>query len=119
VSQDASDQPATKRMRLRYAGTCRLCESQLSAGAVAIYERSTKTVRCDECIPESASTRETITSQVVGPQEKRGAPLLAESPSQPLMQVDSGQAGASARREHERRRDKAETRIRSEHPHLG
>ena len=106
-------------MRLRYAGTCRLCESRLNAGAVAIYERSTKTVRCYECAPEPAGIRETITEQSVGQQQELGEPLLGESPTQPLMEVDSGQAGASARREHERRRDRAENRIRSEHPHLG
>ena len=71
---DGSQQPATKRMRLRYAGACRLCESQLSAGAVAIYERSTKTVRCDECIPESAGTRETITEQVAGQEQELESP---------------------------------------------
>ena len=35
-----------KRMRLRYAGTCRVCGVQLPARAEAIYERATKTVRC-------------------------------------------------------------------------
>ena len=35
------------------------------------------------------------------------------------MEVDAGHAGASARREHERRRDKRHARIRSEHPYLG
>ena len=43
-----------KRMRLRYAGGCRVCGVQLPAGAVAIYERTTKTVRC---ISHDASTR--------------------------------------------------------------
>lgn len=35
-----------KRMRLRYAGTCRVCGSELPAKSEAIYERSTRTVRC-------------------------------------------------------------------------
>lgn len=36
-------------MRLRYAGTCRLCGWALDAGTDAVYERETKTVRCVEC----------------------------------------------------------------------
>lgn len=43
--------PDDKRMRLRYAGTCRLCGQAVAAGAEAIYERGTKTVRCLDCVP--------------------------------------------------------------------
>jgi hypothetical protein len=39
-------EPDDKRMRLRYAGTCRVCGSELPAKADAIYERATRTVRC-------------------------------------------------------------------------
>ena len=35
-----------KRMRLRYAGVCRICGTELPARAEAVYERTTKTVRC-------------------------------------------------------------------------
>ena len=35
-----------KRMRLRYAGACRVCWVELPAKVEAIYERTTKTVRC-------------------------------------------------------------------------
>ena len=38
-----------RRMRLRYAGSCRLCGEALPAGREAVYERETKTVRCVEC----------------------------------------------------------------------
>jgi hypothetical protein len=43
-----------KRMRLRYAGTCRVCGRDLPARTEALYERSTKTVRCleHEQVPE-------------------------------------------------------------------
>lgn len=80
--------PDDKRMRLRYAGTCRLCERDLPAGADAVYERASKTVRCVEC-----EARETFD--------------------------DPGVAGASARREYERRRDRREQRIRTDHPKIG
>lgn len=80
--------PTDKRMRLRYAGACRLCGTPLPAGTDAIYESESKTVRCVVC---------TVT------------------PVEP----DTGVAGASARREHERRKNAREQRIRSKHPKLG
>lgn len=43
--------PPEKRMRLRYAGQCRLCGRSLEAREWAIYEKATKTVRCVECEP--------------------------------------------------------------------
>lgn len=85
---------ADKRMRLRYAGACRLCGTPLGAGADAVYERGTKTVRCVEC-PEA-----------------EGGPEIDVSPV-------SGTAGGSARREYERRRERRRERIRAAHPKLG
>ena len=86
-----------KRMRLRYAGTCRVCEVDLPAGTPAVYDRTTRTVRCPD-------------HDVAVPSDQ-GAPG-------PVV-VDAGVPGASARREFERRRAKREQRIRSEHPRLG
>lgn len=80
--------PDDKRMRLRYAGTCRLCGRLLAAGADAVYERASKTVRCLEC-------------------------------EAPMAEPESGEAGSSARREFERRRDAREQRIRTAHPKIG
>src|SRR4051794_34727905 len=75
-------------MRLRYAGTCRLCATTLPAGTDAIHERESKTVRCVTCT---------------------AAPL----------EPDTGVAGASARREHQRRKAAPEKRIRTKYPRLG
>lgn len=74
-------------MNLRYAGACRRCGTMLAAGDDAVYERTTKAVRCVTC---------TDTSNAI-----------------------AGTAGASARREHDRRRESRERRIRAEHPKLG
>jgi hypothetical protein len=82
--------PDDKRMRLRYAGTCRLCGRALTAGADAIYERVSKTVRCVDCATETTDP-----------------------------DPEPGVAGASARREYERRKDGREQRIRTSHPKLG
>ncbi len=89
--------PDEKRMRLRYGGTCRVCRVELPAKADAIYERTSKTVRC---ITHDASTGE------------------ADSPVD-VEAVDSGSPGASARREFERRKAKREARTRAKHPKLG
>lgn len=97
-----------KVMRLRYAGTCCLCGVGLDAGTRASYDRSAKTVACLTCPGGSVVTVETddaaTTSSVPEP---RPAP------------VETGAAGASARREYERRAAKRETRIREAHPRLG
>lgn len=89
-----------KTMRLRYAGDCRLCGTRLDAGEVAVYERSTKTVRCVECRPDAVDTSSAV--EVVAPET-----------------VETGQAGASAVREFERRAAKREQRVRAAHPRLG
>jgi hypothetical protein len=75
-----------KRMKLRYAGLCRVCGRELPARSEAIYERLRKTVRCVEC-----------------PSEASGA----------------GVAGASARREYERRKARDEARLRERWGRLG
>jgi hypothetical protein len=104
VSGVAGDSMADqKRMRLRYAGKCRLCEAELAARTEAIYERTTKSVRCLECSPAA------IESDVPTPEPETETDGI----------VDVGTPGASARREFDRRQSKREQRIRSKHPKLG
>jgi hypothetical protein len=91
-----------KRMRLRYAGSCRECGADLPAGTPAIYERALRTVRCLECPVEGA-----LTADVPAPTTE---PVVAEA---------TGSAGASARREFERRRDARERRVRQRFPRIG
>ncbi|MDZ5661392.1 nuclease-related domain-containing protein [Nocardioides sp. S-58] len=87
--------PDEKRMRLRYAGACRVCDVELPAKIEAIYERTTKTVRC-----------------VHHDQSRVDMPTV-EDP------IHSGTPGGSARREFERRAQNRERRIREKHPRLG
>ena len=82
-------------MRLRYSGVCRVCSVELPARAEAVYERSSKTVRC--------ITHDT--SSDVSPGVVRA--------------VEAGKPGASARREFERRKARREERTRAKHPKLG
>ena len=89
-------------MRLRYQGTCRVCGTTLPAKAEAVYERTTKTVRC---ITHDHPELTTI-----------GTPDPAASPEEA---IEVGTPGASARREFERRSARREERIRTAHPKLG
>jgi hypothetical protein len=94
---DVSDQvvPDEKLMRLRFDGVCRVCGIALPAKAEAVYERSSKSVRCVSHVESSSD----------GP----GVEVL----------IESGTPGASARREFERRKALREQRIRDKHPRLG
>jgi hypothetical protein len=83
-------------MRLRYDGTCCDCEVGLPAGTRAEYDRVNRTVRCLVCA---------------------GQLTAGENAAEATM--DAGIAGASARREYERRKAGREDRIRSKHPKLG
>ena len=87
--------PDEKLMRLRFDGVCRVCGVALPAKTEAVYERSSKTVRC--------------ASHVESPADE---PAVEEV-------IESGTPGASARREFERRKARREQRIRDKHPRLG
>jgi hypothetical protein len=104
-------------MRLRYAGVCRLCDADLPARVEAIYERTTKTVRCLDC-----SIDPLVEEGALRPSRDPSPPPLEEGalrPSRNQAPIDPGTPGASARREYERRQTKRETRIRGKHPKLG
>lgn len=107
-----SEMPDTndKRMKLRYAGVCRICGKDLSARAEAIYERSAKTVRCLECPAEG--------SVVIGAVAPETA-VVAEEPRPGAVVDGGGVAGSSARREYERRKAKDEERLRQKWGRLG
>ena len=104
VTDEQLTRPAEKRMKLRYAGTCRLCGTELPAKHEAIYERGTKTVRCVQCSPGNET------------------PNLATAPAETVTEpepADAGVAGSSARREYERRKARDEERIRAKWGRLG
>lgn len=89
-------------MRLRYQGTCRVCGNTLPAKTEAIYERTTKTVRCSaHDSPELTTT------------------ILPEPAAAPAEVIEAGTPGASARREFERRSARRGERIRVAHPKVG
>ena len=147
VASEDSD----KRMKLRYAGPCRLCGTMIPAGTSAVYERMSKTVRCLECrspdeppTPASGSVSACVPSppeiapvpmgETLGGREPRGAgemaapagpadmdadPAPATQSAVPSLVEEPGAAGASARREYERRRANDEAKIRERWGRLG
>jgi hypothetical protein len=93
----ASPLPQARLIRLRYAGTCRLCNARLPVGVRAWHDPATRTVVCGDCAsPE----------------------VLHEIP-QAALRIDAGTPGASARRLHQVRRLRRERRTRDAHPWLG
>jgi hypothetical protein len=106
-----------KQMKLRYAGTCRRCGTSLKARTEAIYERSTKTVRCLDCCPAKPVVE--VRAQRASKPPTPVVEEVAQQPSRYPDPIDAGTPGASARREFERRQAKRETRIREKHPKLG
>jgi hypothetical protein len=106
-----------KRMRLRYAGRCRKCDVELGPGTMAIYERETKTVVCLGCTSDESSARENARPIEARPAD---APTIAGPESPPeSFEIFAGTAGASAKREYERRKGKREKNVRDAHPYLG
>lgn len=75
-----------------------------------MYDRSTKTVTCVACPVPDAAVEAAEAVEVVS------IPAIPEPRPAP---IETGAAGASARREYERRSAKRETRIRDAHPRLG
>lgn len=92
-------------MKLRYAGVCRECGSDLPARTEAVYDSESKSVSCLGCaVPESAS---------------QAAEAAADVALTDGAQSKSGTAGSSARREHERRAARDEERLRARWGRLG
>ncbi len=97
---------ADKLMKLRYAGNCRSCGGELPARVVAVYERTTKTVRCVECPPNVSGVVSMDASET-------------EAPATEATSTHAGIAGSSARREYERRKAKHEEQLRGRWGKLG
>lgn len=107
-----------KKLRLRYAGTCRDCGTDLARGITAWHDPSAKQVLCLACADgptgqPAASLGDAIAVDAPADPDER------EAEPETLTAISSGAAGASARREYERRVAKREARIRERHPKLG
>lgn len=96
-----------RQLRLRYAGVCRACGVELDRGTHAWYDATAKQVVCLDCAADAPA------------QDWQEAPSAHPTLFDAAAVTDAGMAGASARREYERRVAKREDRIRARHPKLG
>lgn len=103
-------------MSLRFAGKCQGCGVALPAGTLAIYDRTSKTVTCSECSTEPAAGPVSL-SRGVEADVALTVPGATELKPEP--EIFAGVAGASAKREFQRRSAKREARIREAHPKIG
>ena len=108
----------SKVMALRYAGRCRVCSREIPARERAIYERTSKTVRCLDC-PRAAATAAPAPPAAPRLPRRTRASDGVPSIERPPPSDDSGAAGGSARREYERRRARDEERLRAKWGRLG
>lgn len=120
---------ARKVMQLRRDDACHHCGAALPAGTEAEWDSSAKVVTCTACRESGALAQGPIASIVpppfpdhlAAPPQPTGFALptpttlapttTAAAASEPLPAIDSGEAGVSARKEHERRRARHEQRI--------
>jgi hypothetical protein len=103
---DRRDVQPPRRIRLRYAGTCRECGTSMPAGTSAMYFSDARQIACASCLPADADAdvpRPRTPDVSAGADDAR---------------VQAGSAGSSARREYERRVATREQRIRHAHPRL-
>jgi hypothetical protein len=104
MAENPQAESTDMRMKLRYAGVCRLCGMELPAKQEVVYERATKTVRCVECLTDAVAAE--------GVSGAEPAPVEATL-------EEAGVPGSSARREYERRKAKDEERLRQKWGRLG
>lgn len=101
---------ATKVMKLKRDDTCASCGVELPAGTRAEWDSQARHTTCLECV----ATREGGTTQQ--PDLEGPAPVEVGAPVDPVDEltprpIDTGVAGASARREHQRREGKRIAKI--------
>ena len=76
-------------MRLRYDGSCRPCEQGLAAGTVAVYERASKTVRCEHRAATATAPSPLAPQEAHTPTPAPGHPGTSEETS-PEPNLDPG-----------------------------
>jgi len=117
MAEQQLPEPSINVMRLRYAGTC-ACGIDLPAGTRAGYDRSARVVVCPDCLERRVETVPTIEPLVEGEMAAEETEPHVEL-KMPPDQIDPGAAGASLRREYERRKAAREERVRTNHKRLG
>ncbi len=116
--------PAIKELKLRRPDTCSSCQSAMPVGTQASWNATAKSVTCLPCVGTQAAPLEPIDpldllsaeftqSEVVGAVPEASCPdaASAEHVDAELRPIDVGRAGASAKKEYDRRHAKHEAKI--------
>jgi hypothetical protein len=96
-------------MRLRYEGTCVTCRASLPRRTEAWWYGDKKEIVCTSCRPANSVSADESTEEVVAEVEEVELPPL----------TTLGEAGASARRESVRRKERRERETLKRHPRVG
>jgi hypothetical protein len=96
-------------LRLRYEGTCVICRTALPRRTEAWWYANKKEIVCMSCRQADADS--------VGEAKEHGPAEAEEIESPPLTAL--GEAGASARRESVRRKERREQETLKKHPRVG
>jgi len=102
----------TKILALRRAGFCSRCSIELPAGTRAEWNSTAKAVSCLECACADTVLSESPDLEPI--QTREAAAATAPSATEPEVEpgpIDTGEAGVSARKEHQRRHAKREAQI--------
>jgi hypothetical protein len=99
----------SRLLKLRYEGTCTICNASLPRRTEAWWYADKKEIVCTSCRPADADS-------IVKPNQSALTEAVAiEAPALTAL----GQAGASARRESDRRKDRREQETLKKHPRAG
>ena len=109
-----TSQMAAKQLTLRRGDTCNSCGTAMAVGVVAVWDSTHRTVTCMPCSPTSPLRERSDSGPADG--TRTSAPPIQPARAQA---VDAGVAGASARREYERRLAGRQERVRPAHPVIG
>jgi hypothetical protein len=95
----------SRRLKLRRADACAVCQTPLEVGTVAVWNADARTVTCLDCLDNVAAPIAAMDA-------------VAQTPTADAPPLDRGTPGASARRKYERLHDRREQQSRDQYGRL-
>jgi hypothetical protein len=116
---NAEQTPSPRVISLRYPSACTVCDAELARRTRAWWYSETKKIVCLECGPETASANSRGGRDGIKSEQDPAAESTTNGGAATEPLKSDGDAGASARREGERRRVKRERETLARHPRVG